>query len=47
MTDDILGEKIVISKVLVRNGDGEFLVVREERTGTRTQPGNGSFREED
>lgn len=30
MADDILGQKIVISKVLVRNEDGEFLVVREQ-----------------
>lgn len=29
MAEDILGEKIVISKVLVRNEDGDFLVVRE------------------
>lgn len=30
MADDILGEKIVISKVLIRNEDNEFLVVREK-----------------
>jgi 8-oxo-dGTP diphosphatase len=29
MAEDILGEKIVISKVLVRNEEDDFLVVRE------------------
>ena len=29
MAEDILGEKIVISKVLLQNDEGEFLVVRE------------------
>lgn len=29
MAEDILGEKIVISKVLIQNSEGEFLVVKE------------------
>lgn len=29
MTDDILGQKIVISKVLIRDEDGKFLVIKE------------------
>lgn len=29
MAEDISGQKIVISKVLLRNNDGEFLVVKE------------------
>ena len=30
MSDDILGEKIVISKVLIQNDEGKFLVVKEQ-----------------
>jgi len=30
MAEDILGEKIVISKVLIQNSEGEFLVVKEQ-----------------
>ena len=29
MTDDISGQKIVVSKALIQNSEGEFLIVRE------------------
>lgn len=29
MTEDISGQKIVVSKALIRNSEGEFLVIRE------------------
>lgn len=39
MTDDILGEKIVISKVLIQNDEGKFLVVKEREDRNKDTAG--------
>lgn len=39
MADDISGQKIVISKVLVRNNEGKFLVVKEKENRNKETAG--------
>lgn len=39
MSEDILGEKIVISKVLVQNDEEEFLVVKESKDRDKATAG--------
>lgn len=38
-SDDISGGKIVVSKVLIRNDDGEFLVVKEHEEQEKDEAG--------